>query len=141
MPLVTSTFICPVDTGPRATPTPVCPHSPNLPHPFYGIGCSVSALIMDTVCGKEVFPVPSRIPSPLAGAQLGIWVKGAGAGEHSRNWCGWREQAAPLLPPPFQVSPAPSSHLFLVIIPCVLSVHLGEEEEEEKGQAARGDQW
>lgn len=29
---------------------------------------------------------------------------------------------------------------FIEIIPCVLFVPLGEEEEEEKGQAARGDQ-
>lgn len=99
------------------------------------------------VCGKEVSFTPSipslllwgRRPAGWHTVPLGIRVKGGGGS----SWCGWRG-ASSLLPSSRLLSrgaPTPFSHLLLEIIPCVLSVCLGEEEEEEKGQAARGDQW
>lgn len=116
MPPATPTFICPVATGSLATPSPVCPppYPPSLPHPFNGVRRSGPLLRIDRVCGKEVFPISSWIPSLVllglcASSQstvhLGLWVKGAGGWEHSRTRCGWREQGAPLLLPPPQVNP------------------------------------
>lgn len=83
----------------------------------------------------------SRGPSSLGHTSCAcLGERGLGVGKHSWSLVGG-EQPAPLLLPSSQVSPDTLFPFASGNTSCVLSVHLGEEEEEEKGQAARRDQW
>lgn len=102
------------------------------------------------MCGQEVSPLPLVVCPLLLCRRVGCMALQL---EHSRKVLdsmaeglentdgavGVDGDSSPLpsLPlSPFQVSPDISRNHS-----CVSSVHIGEEEEEEKGQAAWRDQW